>query len=276
MKGIALDCPIRYLHASLRFFSEGEKHIDRIIGEDVLLLVFDGCLRFSEDGVPFEVRAGEYYIQHAGGRQRGEVPSDSPRYLYVHFCGEWADVSLPHVLPHRGRFSCDGMMPLIEETDRLAHGDGPKVEPTAALYRILTRLFRGSEPGSEAEKILHYITEHCSEPLSLSGIADRFHFSKNYVIRLLNDACGMTPIRFLNLARLKRAEYLLEVTSLTVGEIAEQCGYRHYSHFYRQFYQKNRRSPAEWRKNRRCNGSIPRITEPYKENRYANHDPGIR
>ena len=47
MQGIDLNKPIRYKTASLRFFKEGEHHISRRCPEDVLLLVYDGVLRFS-------------------------------------------------------------------------------------------------------------------------------------------------------------------------------------------------------------------------------------
>ena len=53
MYGIDLNKNINYKYASLRFFNEGEHHIDRICGEDVLLLVFKGVLRFSEDGTEY-------------------------------------------------------------------------------------------------------------------------------------------------------------------------------------------------------------------------------
>lgn len=65
MQGIDLNKPIRYKTASLRFFKEGEHHISRRCPEDVLLLVYDGVLRFSEDGVPFEISAGQYYMHEA-------------------------------------------------------------------------------------------------------------------------------------------------------------------------------------------------------------------
>ena len=63
MFGIDLNCPITYINASLRFFKKEEHHITRLCSCDVLVLVFSGVLRFSEDNVPIEVGAGEYYIQ---------------------------------------------------------------------------------------------------------------------------------------------------------------------------------------------------------------------
>lgn len=65
MEGIDLNKPITYIHSSLRFFNEKEHHINRFCEENVLLLVYKGVLRFSENGIEHEVRPGEYYIQKA-------------------------------------------------------------------------------------------------------------------------------------------------------------------------------------------------------------------
>ena len=51
MKGIDLNKQIIYLHSSLRFFDKKEHHINRFCEENVLLLVYEGVLRFSEDGI---------------------------------------------------------------------------------------------------------------------------------------------------------------------------------------------------------------------------------
>lgn len=70
----------QFLFSHDRAFQPGEKHVTRVCPEDVLLLMFSGVLRFTEDGVPVEVRGGEYYIQKRGLSQQGQVPSDCPVY----------------------------------------------------------------------------------------------------------------------------------------------------------------------------------------------------
>ena len=50
MHGIDLNSPIHYELASFRFFKNKEHHIERICGENVLLMVHQGVLRFSENG----------------------------------------------------------------------------------------------------------------------------------------------------------------------------------------------------------------------------------
>ena len=59
MYGIDLNKEIKYLFSSLRFFASKEHHVDRFCKDDVLLLVYDGVLRFSEDGVMYEIHPGE-------------------------------------------------------------------------------------------------------------------------------------------------------------------------------------------------------------------------
>ena len=86
-----IDKPINYITSSYRHFSAGERHISRVARYSVLLLVYDGILRFGEEGEQIEVKSGEYYIQRAGLRQDGLVPSDSPRYYYVHFDGDFSE-----------------------------------------------------------------------------------------------------------------------------------------------------------------------------------------
>jgi len=80
-----LNKPITFMHSSLRFFSENEHHVTRFCEDDVLLMVFEGVLRFTEGDVFYEIYPGEYHIQKNHTFQTGEEASDSPKYLYVHF-----------------------------------------------------------------------------------------------------------------------------------------------------------------------------------------------
>ena len=58
MSGIDLNRNLVYKFASFRYFERGEHHVSRFCLDNVLLLVFGGVLRFSEDGEEIEVRAG--------------------------------------------------------------------------------------------------------------------------------------------------------------------------------------------------------------------------
>ncbi len=254
MNGINLNRPMTYEVASFRYFSKNEYHVTRTCESDVLLLVFDGILRFSEDGIPTEVHPGEYYIQRMGGRQEGWLPSDCPKYLYIHFRGEWADGETG-ILPRRGTFDDRALRPRMEELDRLYHGGGLYAVQVSRFTELLLLLYGQPDPhersDSTAARMADFIEGHLLGELSLADLCEEFHFSRNYVIRLFEKEYGMTPFAYRNERRLRRAEYLLAVTSDTVESVAYASGFCHYSHFYRLFCKKNGMPPAEWRRRRR-------------------------
>ena len=245
MIGIDLNQPVLYRHASLRFFSEGEHHVTRYYQSDILLLVYEGVLRFSENGEPREVAAGEYYIQRRGLYQSGEIASDMPKYLYIYFQGEWADKGT--LLPLRGTFDIARLWPTMEKLDAMAHGPYCYAERVRELYTVLTRLQRADNGEGVAHDIAKFLSANYQHMLTLEDICTHFNFSKNHIINLFKKEYGMTPFDYICDLRLTRAMYLLEVTSDTIENVAYASGFRDYSHFYRQFCRKNGMSPQAWR-----------------------------
>ena len=249
MRGIDLDKPITFLWSSLRFFSKNEHHITRFCEDDILVMVFDGVLRFTEDNVPYEVYPGQYHIQKNHTFQTGEMVSDSPKYLFVHFRSEWADNE--SVLPFEGTFDFLKARALMEKLDELSHNDSFLVKKTATFFELLMLLQKKEMPLNTAHKVEEYINEANLNEISLEKICDKFHFSKNHIINIFKKEFGITPIRYINDLRLKRAKYLLEVTSDTIENISLKSGFNDYSHFYKEFYRQNSLSPALWRNKKR-------------------------
>lgn len=118
--GILLNKNPIYCLSSFRYFRKNEKHITRIAGEHILLIVFQGTLRFVENGIPIEINENEYYIQKRGLYQEGAFASNAPKYFYLHFQGDWGS-SAPF-LPYRGTCLIEPLMPLLEQmTGSRAH-----------------------------------------------------------------------------------------------------------------------------------------------------------
>jgi AraC-like DNA-binding protein len=246
MFGIDVNQTIAYKHASFRYFNPNEHHITRFCEYNVLLLVFAGVLRFSEDGEQQEVHAGEYYIQRKNCHQAGELASDTPHYLYIHFDGEWIDSD--ESLPYKGSFDYALLSELMGSIDEAAHRNTPYAELQYLMLKLILRLRGKPIIRSTARKFSDYIEAHMNQTLSLADLCDEFHYSKNYIIRIFNEEFGVTPIQYINEAKMKRAMHLLEATSRPIGDIVAECGYLDYAYFYKRFVQKTGLSPLKWRK----------------------------
>ncbi len=248
MIGIDMNQNIQYRYASLRFFKEGERHITRTSLYNALLLVYDGVLRFTEDGTDYEVYPGQYFIQRKGAVHQGRLVSDSPKYLYVHFFGTWTEGE--DSLPRSGSFDYTKLKTTMEALDTLSHTKAPHVLQASRFYHLLSLLYQHRTTDSAnptTRKIADFISKECQHPLSLDMLCNKFHFSKNHIINLFKRSYHTTPLAYANQVRLERAEYLLEVTSEPIENIAAQCGFQNYSNFYKRFYRKNGISPEKWR-----------------------------
>lgn len=251
MQGIDLNSPVEYLYSSMRFFSEKEYHVTRFCKENVLLMVYDGILRFTEDGIAYEIHPGEYHIQKSNSCQSADSPSDAPKYLYVHFNASQAESG--KILPFKGCFDYSKAKHLMEKLDRLSHSESTMVEKISVFFRILTLLQSEEKPANLAGKIAEFISEEPADTLSLKMLCEKFHFSKNHIINIFKKEFGTTPVKYINNLKLARAKYLLEVTSDSAESIALSSGFNDYSHFYKLFCRENGISPVAWRKHRQTN-----------------------
>ena len=245
MSGIDLNKPITFLYSSLRFFSENEHHVTRYCKDDVLLMVYEGVLRFTEDDIRYEIHPGEYHIQKNNTFQKGETASDSPKYLYVHFHSLWTDSDT--ALPSDGTFDYSKAKILMEELDKLSHEDCLLVRKSAKFFELLLLLQQKEKTVSIADKIADFVCSENLNEISLEKICKEFHFSKNHMINIFKKEFGVTPVKYINDLKLRRARYLLEVTSYTAESISQKSGFNDYSHFYKLFYRETGMSPNLWR-----------------------------
>ena len=245
MQGINLDKPITYRVASFRYFEKGECHCTRFCEENVLVMVFSGVLRFSENGNQIEVKAGEYYIQKKNCYQGGEIPSDSPKYLYAHFNGEWTDGASS--LAYKGNFDYNDLIGLMQKLDYSSHNNELYSQQQYLFLKLLLSLKERVKKPSLAQEISGYI-ENNFKTVTLDSLCKQFNYSKNYIIRIFNKEFGVSPVSYINDIKIKCATYLLETTSLPVSEIAETSGFNDYPYFYKRFSLKTGLSPQSWRK----------------------------
>ncbi len=247
MLKLSFDKLPTYINACERKFLPNEKHINRKYNKDVLILMHSGVLRFSEDGIPVELKAGEYYIQRAGLSQTGEIESDSPSYLYIHFLGEFSEDG---TLPIRGKFSQDSIDKHIQSLKMLGI-QASHLEYSASFYSILAALSREQKQVTDAEKLKTYLINNYQWDVPLKELATTISRSVNQAINIFKAAYGTTPHQYLMEYRLDKACELIMNTNKPINKISSYVGIKNYTIFYRMFQARYGISPSEYRNQNR-------------------------
>lgn len=95
---------------------------------------------------------------------------------------------------------------------------------------------------------MEYISMHFNESITIDSLCDLAHMSKGYMTRLFLEATGLTPARYINSVRLKKASQLLEETKINITEVALECGFDDPNYFTRLFKKNYGQSPSRYRK----------------------------
>jgi len=88
---------------------------------------------------------------------------------------------------------------------------------------------------TELRRIAEFVEENIDRPIGLAELAQlvgvsRFHFS-----RIFKQSTGMTPTRYVEECRIRRARDYILGTSLALSDIALMLGFADQSHFTRRF-----------------------------------------
>ena len=240
----------RFEYCQMRKFDIGEHHITRVFNISVLILMFDGILRFTEDGRDIELRRGEYYIQRQGLYQEGRYASDVPEYFYIHFNGSFTKDNTG--VPIRGKFCIADVINEIKKLERTFFSSSENTfSLNGTFYNILGCL---NSPLADSDiktdvikEIEKYMWKHFTDnSFSLRDIKNKFCFSEDYIIKIFKTAFKKTPHRYITSLRIKYAQKLMLSSGLTLGNIAAECGYNDYSVFYKNFIHETGLSPQEW------------------------------
>lgn len=87
----------------------------------------------------------------------------------------------------------------------------------------------------EIAKAMQYISEHYTEQITLTNLAETACLSPNYFCRIFKSETGLNYSEYMNRFRLEQAKKLLRTTTMHTNEIAEKVGFKDYRYFCRIF-----------------------------------------
>ncbi|WP_265562633.1 GlxA family transcriptional regulator [Streptomyces hygroscopicus] len=107
-----------------------------------------------------------------------------------------------------------------------------------------------------------WIQENLHRALPVSELADRASMSPRHFARVFRRAVGVTPGQYVRRLRIARARQLLEVTELSVGQIASRCGFTTVETFLRAFGALLGLTPAQYRQHFQLHTPSGLVVEP--------------
>jgi len=96
--------------------------------------------------------------------------------------------------------------------------------------------------------VKNYIVDHMNEEITLSSLAEKFHFSPQYLSKRFKEMYHTTVMNYISQLRMDKASSLLKLSDLTVQEIASTIGYEDDNYFGKVFRKHYGISPTQYRK----------------------------
>ncbi|MGN0348295.1 MAG: helix-turn-helix transcriptional regulator [Roseburia sp.] len=114
-------------------------------------------------------------------------------------------------------------------------------------YCLLVQNYSRRPYSSLVRNCLDYIDFHYENKLSLNSLASMCSVSSSYLSSLFKKEVNMTLTDYINTTRIRQSLILLNSTSLSIQEIAAQCGFSDSNYFTRIFKRFQGLSPKNYR-----------------------------
>lgn len=121
------------------------------------------------------------------------------------------------------------------------------------ILEILILLFRAYidqriDTDDLVQSMILFLEESFSQNIDGNLLEETFHYSFDYLNRRFKTVTGKTIFSYLREVRISNATRLLQLTSLSVSEIAQQCGFCDLYYFSRAYKKETGKVPTAVRK----------------------------
>jgi len=113
------------------------------------------------------------------------------------------------------------------------------------------------DPSNSLAPVLDWARQNLHLQIGLDELAGRAHVSRRTLVRRFHTAFAMSPIRWLQHERLRRAQQLLETTTMPVDHVAEATGHGTATTLRRAFAQHLTTTPSNYRRTFVHSGADP-------------------
>lgn len=103
-----------------------------------------------------------------------------------------------------------------------------------------------------AGKLKQYVDNHYNDNLTLTNLAEKFHFNPNYLSQMFKNKTGENLSKYIENIRIGKAKELLSRMQVTIVDVAFHVGYNDANYFSKVFKKETGISPSDYHKIHFC------------------------
>lgn len=247
------------------YFPRAEDHlVSRNRGSDsiILLICTDGSGWAELDGSYIELNEGQAVLVPRGCPHRyGSSEKGFWKLFWIHFQGELAD-EIASRLNENGDREPGFSLRMGDESRRLFNtictdllrgiNSGNYELACGRLRHLFGSLIEDGRSGSLTinriiRECISIMENHLDSSLTLDRLSRETSLTPPYLCRVFKQKTGRSPIDHYNRMKVQRACFLLDMTTLQIGEISRSLGIGDPYYFSRMFKSIMGRSPRDYR-----------------------------
>lgn len=215
----------------------------------------DDAIWTSLDGVKHEIKRDHILIAKPHQERFSRLPFTTC-FLKFQTCGDLALLLssapdyFPALHPQKIRSLLNDIVALNES------GQKNELILASRIFEVLNVILSDAEIPAEqnmqkieiCERAKDFIKRHWQEDINLSVIARSVNLSSTYFHNVFTSTLNITPHDYLLEIRLSNAKRMLWESQLSIGEIAEKCGFGSQQYFTKVLKKSTGSSPGYYRK----------------------------
>lgn len=231
---------------------------DRFVNEvftgddDILTLVISGSFVFDDGDGPQQV--GPMDVMNFRRKVTYHRHITQPAEFYLFRYRSDTDIFGRGVVCFQDKERVQSTLRLLQLSDSLTLVDDFACK--RALFADLVNQYRlenaaqltqSSHADQMVSDAIHYINSNLHQKINLSELAAQYYLSYIQFSRRFKNATGATPQEYVAGLRLKKAQLLLEESTLSIKQIAQDCGFSSEYYFSNFFRSRCSLSPTNYR-----------------------------
>lgn len=117
-----------------------------------------------------------------------------------------------------------------------------------ALLMIGESCPANDQPDPRIRQALQFLSDNAHRPIGMIDLERAVGLARTQLTALFRREIGAPPMQFLKAERMRRAVELVQVSGLSITEIAEQVGFQSSFYFSTEFRRKYGCSPSDYRR----------------------------